>query len=171
MRTRLLFLLNLSFLVACNSGAERNASKAAETFEAEEAVSVSEMEMDESITTIDYQGIVSEKLQELAELQQLINTHPEFESELREQLHSISPDSILTGTKSESIQISEITPLGGTIEFSDSIQDGVKFSYRITTNNGSKLDSILARFQNTTVEIDGEQFTSTKVTFESLKDQ
>lgn len=171
MRTRLLFLLNLSFLVACNSGAERNASKAAEAFETEEAVSVSEMEMDENITTIDYQGIVAEKLQELAELHQLINTHPEFESELRQQLLSISTDNILTGTDSESIQISEIKPLGGAIEFSDSIEDGIKFSYRITTDKGSKLDSILARFQNTTVEIDGEQFTSSKVTFESLKGQ
>ncbi|MCW5520957.1 hypothetical protein J1N09_13995 [Aureitalea sp. L0-47] len=173
MRKELIIILSLFWLMACNSGMETDAMKSTEAMEAEETVSAAEMDIDEAmpvVSELNYQGIVSEKLQEYAELQELINTHPEFETDLREQLLSLSQESILDIGNSEIVQISEIQVLESTEGISDSLESRIKFSFKLTTDTQTRSDSLLAKIQKKTVVIDGETLVSTKVTFESLQD-
>jgi len=175
MRKEFIVILSLSWLMACNSGMESDAMKSSESVEMEESVTAEEMEVDEAMPkasdlSFDYQEIVSEKLQEYVELRQLINTHPEFETDLRRQLTLLSGDRILDIGNSESVRISEIRILDSTDDLPDSSEYGIRFSFKLTTDTETRIDSLLARFQKKTVEIEGESLTSTKVTFESLKD-
>ena len=83
---RAIYYILLSFLLwACNSGTQTDTL---EKMEAEEAVSVSEADMsDEAILSLDgtflYDKIITQKLQEYVDLQNLLIEHPEFRGELQ----------------------------------------------------------------------------------------
>lgn len=165
MRALLYILLCLS-LLACNSGTQGDAM---EKMEAEETVSASDIDLNEEFpvtmkVAVDYNDIVSRKLREYAELQQLASEHPEFMEELQKPLEQLAGDSLILGTE-RIISIDDISQID-TIEV---VSDGLRripIGFTITTSTGKRKDSLIAVITTTTVEIDGVELKSHKVSFE-----
>ncbi len=171
---RLVFLLLSLWLMACNSGMESDVMKNADAVETEEIVAVDESKVLEEFSTspdavMNYTEIVALKLQEFADLQALIQKHPEFKTDLQQQIATLSSDSQLLQLTGDSIAITNIKQLGTTEVVSDTVRR-IPFSFIISSSNASEEDSLIAVFTNRMVEIDGETFISNKVTFEGMKE-
>ena len=173
MRKELITILGLfGLILACNSGMESDAMKSTEAAESEMTVSTDEIDKDEEASidmdaAINYEVIASQKLMEFADLRNLMTKHPEFKADLTNQLLNFSSDSLLL-KENDIIEISGIRVLEHKI-VNDSLTK-VKMDFTIKTPDGSVRDSILAIFRFDAIELEGQIFNSTKVTFESLRD-
>jgi len=164
---RAIYYILLSFLLyTCNSGTKADAL---ENMEAEEAVSVSETDMnDEATLSLDgtflYDKIITQKLQEYVDLQNLLIEHPEFRGELQKSLEQLARDSLIFNAN-EAVTISDITRMDDVEIVSDSLKR-IPFSFNIVTETGTRKDSLIAVIRTKTVEIDGVKMDSYKISFE-----
>ncbi|AVI50014.1 hypothetical protein C5O00_02055 [Pukyongia salina] len=151
---------------ACNSGTQTDTL---EKMEAEEAVSVSEADMSEETTlsldgTLLYDKIITQKLQEYVDLQNLLIEHPEFRGELQKSLEQLARDSLIFSAN-EAVTISDITRMDDAEIVSDSLKR-IPFSFNIVTESGTRKDSLIAVIRTKTVQIDGVNMDSYKISFE-----
>ncbi|WP_158676757.1 hypothetical protein [Pukyongia salina] len=164
---RAIYYILLSFLLwACNSGTQTDTL---EKMEAEEAVSVSEADMSEETTlsldgTLLYDKIITQKLQEYVDLQNLLIEHPEFRGELQKSLEQLARDSLIFSAN-EAVTISDITRMDDAEIVSDSLKR-IPFSFNIVTESGTRKDSLIAVIRTKTVQIDGVNMDSYKISFE-----
>lgn len=164
---RAIYYILLSFLLwACNSGTQTDTL---EKMEAEEAVSVSEADMSEETTlsldgTLLYDKIITQKLQEYVDLQNLLIEHPEFRGELQKSLEQLARDSLIFSAN-EAVTISDITRMDDAEIVSDSLKR-IPFSFNIMTESGTRKDSLIAVIRTKTVQIDGVNMDSYKISFE-----
>jgi|GEM_PF-1776602 len=164
---RAIYYILLSFLLwACNSGTQTDTL---EKMEAEEAVSVSEADMSEETTlsldgTLLYDKIITQKLQEYVDLQNLQIEHPEFRGELQKSLEQLARDSLIFSAN-EAVTISDITRMDDAEIVSDSLKR-IPFSFNIMTESGTRKDSLIAVIRTKTVQIDGVNMDSYKISFE-----
>jgi hypothetical protein len=113
--------------------------------------------------------LIEQKLQELYDLSLLMQLHPKFDEELIDQIRSISDSKIRLTEKADSIKINNLTQIGDVNIKSVSISE-VKFSYEVLYNNKVLTDSILAIVKIQNIEIDGENFSATKIRFKKIED-
>lgn len=164
---RAIYYILLSFLLwACNSGTQTDTL---EKMEAEEAVSVSEADMSEETTlsldgTLLYDKIITQKIQEYVDLQNLLIEHPEFRGELQKSLEQLARDSLIFSAN-EAVTISDITRMDDAEIVSDSLKR-IPFSFNIMTESGTRKDSLIAVIRTKTVQIDGVNMDSYKISFE-----
>ncbi|MBT8275794.1 MAG: hypothetical protein KJO39_06615 [Bacteroidia bacterium] len=170
----IIFLLLSLLIIACNSGMESDIKKNVEAGDIEETDAAAEKELSETLpitssTNLNYSEIVAQKLQEYADLQSLIQKHPEFKTDLELQLATLSSDSILLQVPSDSISITDISQIRPAEIISDTVEH-IPFSFIISSPTVTRKDSLIAVFTTQEVEIDGQIYVSNKVTFKSLSE-
>ena len=168
---RIAFLLLSLYIMACNSGMESDTLKKAEASEVEETVAADDNFSEDlpvmSEVGMNYSEIVTQKLQEYADLRSLIQKHPEFKTDLQSQMTAISTDSLLLRVLGDSIVITNIDQIGNAKVISDTVKH-IPFSFIVNSPNAFRKDSLIAVFTTRKVEIDGQIFISNKVTFDSF---
>jgi hypothetical protein len=152
---------------------ESDAMKNADVVEVEEAVAGDDSNDYEEFSNsliweINLKKFVGQKLQEYADIQALMQKHPEFKTDLQQQISTLSSDRQLLELTGDSITITNIEQIGTTEVISDTVRR-TPFSFIINSSNSSEKDSLIAVFTIRKVEIDGKIFTSNKVTFEGIR--
>lgn len=113
--------------------------------------------------------LLEQKLQEVYDLSLLKQLHPEFEEELLNQIKSLSDGEILLTEKTDAVKINNLTLIGDVNIKSDSISE-IKLYYEVSYNNKVVIDSILAIVKTHNIEIEGDNFSSTKIRFKKITD-
>jgi len=131
-----------------------------ESIQAEKSLSIYEEK------SFSQQDLINEKLQELYELIELKNNHPDFAASIELQLKEYTDDTIIL--KDANVSIKNIELKEEIVNLSDSLQK-LKLHYEIHSNNFSRKDSIYTLISTKNITIDGEAKTSKKIKFQSIK--
>ncbi|OUS02117.1 hypothetical protein A9Q86_05555 [Flavobacteriales bacterium 33_180_T64] len=114
-------------------------------------------------STMTSEDISSRKLEEYIDLITLQQKHPEFESDINEQLKNFT-NGKLSLNYPKGFKISDIKQLGESKIISDSLEHLI-LEFTVTNNSQTLKDSILAEIRSTSIDMDGEIRISKKVRF------
>ncbi len=149
-------------LIVCFISCKHSKSMKSESADMEiEATEVFENEI--NLETIDLEELGSQKLIEYFDLLKLKQLHPEFETDINEQLLSFTNNNSILNYP-EGFTISNIKQLGTTKIISDSLQT-FTIGFDITTASGSFKDSLITEIKSKEVTIGNSKKVSHKVRF------
>ncbi|QNJ98088.1 hypothetical protein [Constantimarinum furrinae] len=167
MKGFLYILFVILVTVSCNNSYNSESLKASDV--AEEELEEAVAEVDDG-KTVDYEAIAKQKLQEYVDLKLLQQQHPEFKSGITEKLEALSEDDIDIFSDSLKIDIRNISPISEARRLNDSVTE-LKLSFDIVSEKSTRRDTLYALILSRTIQLDGLERISTKMTFRRNKEE
>lgn len=147
---KFIVLLSILFLVSCS---ENRSYESLEDKVVEFEIPIPTMVSTEEA----YTDLISEKLQDYFEKQKIAKNHPDFKSQL--------DTDIILSPNQDSISSILILEKINTKEF-----DSLALKTVISYYNSTKKDTIISKIERRKIMIEGEEITSSKVTFKDYQD-
>ncbi len=160
---KLIYIAIALLLSSCANNA-KEASMSDMDFSEAEVSENSSMGLEETSIVANTQ-LAEAKLKDYFELVVLQQKHPDFREDIRSQLRGLSEADLNIPDSVNIISIENIRQNGAVQELSDSLQK-IHFYFDVTTENGTRQDSITAVLRSQKVTVDQQEVTATKVTFE-----
>ena len=159
---KLIYIFSVLILVSCNNNMKESAPAVNVDYETLE-------EAEEFIikpSSFIYEELATQKLQEMYDLINLKDKHPEFAKTIKSQLKDYTNDKIST-PNSTNILIENLKLKGELIKVSDSVQK-MKLYYDMVSNNSKQKDSLWAIITVHEINFEGKKIKSKKIKFVSL---
>lgn len=119
--------------------------------------------------TISLINPLTQKLQELYDLQVLQQQHPEFKAEIASQLERLGDFKSAIPQETETIKIQDIDFIGSIHQINDSTFSQQLIYSKILNDTQITKDSILALIHVSLIEIDGQENINTTFTFKDIE--
>lgn len=167
MKGFLYILFVILVTVSCNNSYNSESLKASDV--AEEELEEAVAEADDG-KTVDYEAIAKQKLQEYVDLKLLQQQHPEFKSGITAKLEALSEDDIDIFPDSLETDIKNISQISEARRLNDSVTE-LRLSFDIVSEKSTRKDTLYALILSRTIQLDGLERISTKMTFRRNKEE
>lgn len=111
--------------------------------------------------------VSSNKFEELIELIKLKQTHPEFQSDINQQLLRFTQDSLSVMNYPKGFTITNIEQLGASKKLSDSLEV-IVLGFTVSSEQGTFKDSVVTEIQNKIITIDDDNMLSKTIKFKTF---